>query len=209
MTEGENSESEEFTETVEPYEFDLELPAISAKDYDIIKLTAMFTARCGNSFPATILKRESTAYQFNFLKTSHSLHPLFNKLVDHYSKTILSPKPMMDKITKYLESKYNILDSLMVRVRYEQYKRKQHTETEKEIDKERTAYASVDWYDFVVIGTVEFVEADEELDLAMPLKLDELKVMSLTEKKAMFSFSENKPITEEQDIEVDDSDDEL
>lgn len=62
----------------------------------------------------------------------------------------------------------------------------------------------------MVIGTVEFVEADEELDLAPPLNLEDLKVMPLTEKRAMLIFDVNKPgadEVDEADIEVDDGSD--
>lgn len=106
-----------------------------------MKLTAQFTARCGSSFPATILKHESHNYQFNFLKHNHSLYPLFNTLVNHYSKIITPPKHVLDKITKAIVNKYDILDDLMIRVRYQQYEENQHIETEKGMDQERSTYA--------------------------------------------------------------------
>ncbi|KAJ2817158.1 SF3a splicing factor complex subunit, partial [Coemansia furcata] len=44
------------------------------------------------------------------------------------------------------------------------------------------AFLSIDWHDFVVVGTVEFVEEDAFVDLPEPLRLQDLATMSLEEK---------------------------
>ena len=55
---------------------------------DIMKLTALFTARRGHSFLAVLSAKEGRNYQFDFLRPNHSLFGYFNRLVDQYSKII-------------------------------------------------------------------------------------------------------------------------
>lgn len=45
------------------------------------------------------------------------------------------------------------------------------------------AYASIDWHDFVVVETIEFTEADEQMELPPPMSLSELENMSLAQKR--------------------------
>ena len=45
------------------------------------------------------------------------------------------------------------------------------------------AYASIDWHDFVIVETVEFTEADDQMDLPPPMSLSELENMSLAQKR--------------------------
>lgn len=91
--------------------FVLDLPSISAIDLcvpihflffldilclpnrrDIMKLTALFTARRGRSFLATLSAREGRNYQFDFLRPTHSLFGYFNRLVEQYTR-VLQPAP--------------------------------------------------------------------------------------------------------------------
>lgn len=53
-----------------------------------MKLTALFTARRGRSFLASLSAREGRNYQFDFLRPTHSLFGYFNRLVEQYSKII-------------------------------------------------------------------------------------------------------------------------
>ena len=58
-----------------PHEFSLEFPSTAAVDLEVLKLTALFTARQGQGFASRLMARESRSYQFEFL---HPKHPLFS-----------------------------------------------------------------------------------------------------------------------------------
>lgn len=74
-----------------PYEFiTTERPPIAAVDHDIIKLTALFTARMGRGFTNELGSRESGNYQFDFLRPSHSLFGYFNRLVEQYTRVLMA-----------------------------------------------------------------------------------------------------------------------
>lgn len=51
----------------------------SAVTRDILRLTALFTARSGRRFTSELASRENRNYQFDFLRPSHSLFGYFNR----------------------------------------------------------------------------------------------------------------------------------
>ncbi|MCP9262087.1 splicing factor 3a, subunit 1 (SF3A1) [Dirofilaria immitis] len=118
-----------------PFEFDADPATINAFDLDLIKLTALFVARNGRQFLTSLMNRESRNYQFDFLKPQHSNFSYFTKLVEQYTK---------------------ILENVRYRVGWEKYQRAQKEKEDAEIERERIAYAQIDWHDFVVVQTVDF-----------------------------------------------------
>ncbi|CAG8515671.1 15072_t:CDS:10 [Acaulospora colombiana] len=161
------------------FEFMSDMPAISAQDLDILKLTAQFVARNGRQFMTALSQREQRNYQFDFLRPNHSLCNYFTKLVEQYAKVLVPPKNLNDKLKSNVENKYQILE---------------------------LAYASIDWHDFVIVETVEFTEADETIDLPPPMSIIELENMTLAQKKmasvSMAETQEDKAA--EIDMEMDD-----
>ena len=98
-----------------PPEFIMDLPNISSIDLcvsvlfsenhandgdyrDIMKLTALFTARRGRSFLASLSAREGRNYQFDFLSPTHSLFGYFNRLVEQYTKVFHPNKEMLEQL---------------------------------------------------------------------------------------------------------------
>ncbi|CAG8440518.1 3456_t:CDS:10 [Ambispora gerdemannii] len=142
------------------FEFMTDMPAISAQDLDILKLTAQFVARNGRQFMTALSQREQRNYQFDFLRPNHSLFNYFTKLVEQYTKVLIPPKNLNAKLKSNTENKYQILNRVM-----------------------QLAYASIDWHDFVIVETVEFTEADETIDLPPPMSIMELENMTLAQKK--------------------------
>ncbi|CAG8562523.1 13359_t:CDS:10 [Ambispora leptoticha] len=142
------------------FEFMTDMPAISAQDLDILKLTAQFVARNGRQFMTALSQREQRNYQFDFLRPNHSLFNYFTKLVEQYTKVLIPPKNLNEKLKANTENKYQILNRVM-----------------------QLAYASIDWHDFVIVETVEFTEADETIDLPPPMSIMELENMTLAQKK--------------------------
>ena len=45
------------------------------------------------------------------------------------------------------------------------------------------AFAEIDWQDFVVVATVEFAEADDHVDLPVPMSLRDVENMTIAQKK--------------------------
>ncbi|KAG4085680.1 hypothetical protein H8356DRAFT_1282692 [Neocallimastix lanati (nom. inval.)] len=166
------------------FEFMAELPAISAQDLDILKLTAQFVARNGRQFMTGLAQREQRNYQFEFLRPNHSLFNYFTKLVEQYTKVLIPSKKLFQNLEINMHDKYTVLDRALQRVEYKTYQEEQKKKEEEKADAEKIAYASIDWHDFVIVDTIEFTEADESMDLPPPMSLSELQHMSLIQKKA-------------------------
>jgi splicing factor 3A subunit 1 len=189
------------------FEFMTDMPAISAQDLDILKLTAQFVARNGRQFMTALSQREQRNYQFDFLRPNHSLFNYFTKLVEQYTKVLIPPKNLNEKLRHNVDNKYQILDRVMQRVEYAAYQEEERKKAEEKEDQERIAYASIDWHDFVIVETVEFTEADETIDLPPPMSIMELENMTLAQKKmASVNLVESQPDEKvgEIDMEMDD-----
>ena len=70
---------------------------------DIVKLTAQFVARNGAMFLDKLMMREQRNYQFDFLRKQHPLFSYFTKLVEQYSRILLPPKDLKNRLTDDLE----------------------------------------------------------------------------------------------------------
>ena len=145
-------------------EYILDIPNISAVDLcvwfhnlrnthnnmvrsrDIMKLTALFTARRGRVFLAALSQKEGRNYQFDFLRPNHSLFGYFNRLVDQYSKVLLPNKEMLDQLKQRTEpgNRWKDLELGRKRAKWEQNKREQDKkrEDDKEAEKSMCIYLS-------------------------------------------------------------------
>ncbi|GAN07071.1 splicing factor 3A subunit 1 [Mucor ambiguus] len=195
----------------EPFEFSATMPSMSAQDLDIMKLTAQFAARNGRAFISQLGQRESRNYQFDFLRPSHSLFPYFTELVKQYTKVFLPPRDLQEKLQTNKDNKYHILERVKERVEWVAWQEAEKKKKNDEDEKERLAYASIDWHDFVVVETVEFTDADEQAELPPPMSLSELENMSLAQKRLAAmpteALSQQTP-AEPEDVDMDESDDE-
>jgi hypothetical protein len=63
-----------------------------------MKLTALFTARRGRNFLASLSAREGRNYQFDFLRPTHSLFGFFNRLVEQYTKVLHPSKDVLEQL---------------------------------------------------------------------------------------------------------------
>ena len=66
-------------------------PGITSLDLDVIKLTAQFVARNGNTFLTGLTSREHSNPQSNFLTPTPSMFAFFTPLADAYSKVLMPP----------------------------------------------------------------------------------------------------------------------
>ncbi|KAI8621623.1 Pre-mRNA splicing factor PRP21 like protein-domain-containing protein [Chytriomyces sp. MP71] len=166
------------------YEFSAETPAASAQDIAVLKLTAQFVARNGRAFQGPLLAKEARNPQFDFLKQNHSLHPYFNALVSQYSKILMPIKATLAELERNVASKQPVLDLANRRAEHKAKSAIEAKEREEKAEAERKEFALIDWHDFVVVDTIEFLEGDaDNADFALPISIDDLKNMSLVDKK--------------------------
>jgi splicing factor 3A subunit 1 len=90
-----------------------------------MKLTALFTARRGRSFLASLSAREGRNYQFDFLRPNHSLFGYFNQLVEQYSQVINSNKNTLTELQRLTEdgARYETLEVARKHAKWERNKR--------------------------------------------------------------------------------------
>uniref|UniRef100_A0A1L8DHC8 Splicing factor 3A subunit 1 n=1 Tax=Nyssomyia neivai TaxID=330878 RepID=A0A1L8DHC8_9DIPT len=184
------------------YEFIADPPSISALDLDIVKLTAQFVARNGRQFLTNLMNREQRNYQFDFLRPQHSLFQYFTKLLEQYTKILIPPKDLMNKLKSEAapgKSSMNIvLDSAKYRSNWIKYQEAQRKREEEKVERERVAYAQIDWHDFVVVEIVDY-QPYETGNFPPPTTPDEVGARVLMEER----------INDDDDIEMQiESDDE-
>ncbi|KAG2184239.1 hypothetical protein INT44_009254 [Umbelopsis vinacea] len=216
----EEEEVQEAPKEPSKFEFSSDMPTMSAQDLDIIKHTAQFVARNGSRFMSQLAQRESRNYQFDFLRPSHSLFNYFTSLVTQYTQLLVPPKDIKERLKKNVDSKYDVLDRVKARVEWIAWVEAEKKKQQDADEKERAAYAAIDWHDFVIVETVEFTQDDEKLNLPPPMSLSELENMSLEQKRLAAIAETNQQLEqtqttndemeiEEVDMQDDDDDEEM
>ena len=186
-------EAKKAPEKPEEFMFSARMPTINAQDLDIVKLTALYAAKNGRSWVTSLSQREAGSPSFDFLRSQHSLNMFFNYLVDQYKAllegdTIEKGQPQKKRI---LELEHNMNDRLHVlerakqRAQYVKYQEAQKVENLEKVEKDRLAFAQIDWHDFVLTEKVVFDERDETTELRHPMTLNDLQSQSLEQKAAM------------------------
>eukprot|EP01012_Entosiphon_sulcatum_P010221 TRINITY_DN15930_c0_g1_i1.p1 TRINITY_DN15930_c0_g1~~TRINITY_DN15930_c0_g1_i1.p1 ORF type:complete len:313 (+),score=70.00 TRINITY_DN15930_c0_g1_i1:23-940(+) len=141
---------------------------IGPLDLDIIKLTAQYVARNGQSFLSNITGREHRNVQFDFLKGTHRWFQFFRGLVDAYTKILIPPKDMVEKLRQDIGDKLHVLDRCQQAADWTTAQEKEKRETEEAIEAERVAFQLIDWHDFVIVETIDFKDDIDELPAAPP-----------------------------------------
>ncbi|KAF8407465.1 hypothetical protein HHK36_006598 [Tetracentron sinense] len=161
-------------EPPEAEQYTVRLPeGITGEELDIIKLTAQFVARNGKSFLTGLTSREMNNPQFHFLKPTHSMFMFFTALADAYSKVLMPPKGLTEKLRKSVADMTTVLERCLHRLEWERSQEQARQKAEDEIEQERMQMAMIDWHDFVVVETIEFAD-DEDEDLPPPMTLEEV-----------------------------------
>lgn len=180
-------------EKPEEFMFSARMPNISAKDLEIVKLTALFVAKNGRSWMTSLSQREGANFQFDFLRPQHSLYQFFSRLVDQYTDLLTGDSvdggaPQRKRIAELeanVKDRFRILERAKKRAEWAQYQEAQKVAKEEQEEKERITYAQIDWHDFVVVETVVFDERDENAELPAPTSLNDLQSASLEQKASM------------------------
>ena len=177
------------------FHFSARMPNISAQDLEVVKLTALHVARKGKSWMTALSQREARNYQFDFLRSAHSLHTFFQRLVDQYT-LLLQTGPEGQKAEQAriqalqgnIQDRFRVMTLAKKRAEYVKFQETQKQKKEEADEAERIAYAQIDWHDFVVVETVLFTDADDQAELPPPTTLNDLQSASL-EQKAMMSLA--------------------
>ena len=197
---------EEAPEEPPAHEFSLEFPSVPAVDLDVLKLTALFTARKGQGFAAGLLAREARSYQFEFLRPTHSLFSYFNLLVEQYRRVMYPEQALLERVRRGAFGDPStvslpegraaaligpgkggprsfLLNEARRRARWEKWHSDRRKEARDEEKKRRAAFDEIDWQDFVVVGVVELTDTDEQVELPPPQSLRELQSMSMAQRR--------------------------
>lgn len=173
------------------FRFSARMPNINAKDLDVLKVTALYTARCGENWLKDLRNRESGNPQFEWLRPNHSFFQFFRSLVDQY-KILLEEeqtvKARIEELQQNIKNRFHILERAKGRAEYVKHVTAQKEKEEKKVEDEKREYATIDWHDFAVIATVVFDDVDDQAELPPPALLNDLQSQSL-EQKAMVSLS--------------------
>ncbi|XP_062855537.1 splicing factor 3A subunit 1 [Trichomycterus rosablanca] len=186
------------------FEFMADPPSISAFDLDVVKLTAQFVARNGRQFLTQLMQKEQRNYQFDFLRPQHSLFHYFTKLVEQYTKILIPPKGLLQKMKREAENPREVLDQVRYRVEWAKYQERERKKEEEEREKERVAYAQIDWHDFVVVETVDF-QPNEQGNFPPPTNPEELGARILIQERYE-KYGESEEV--EMEVESEDEEDE-
>jgi splicing factor 3A subunit 1 len=94
------------------------------------------------------------------LRPQHSLFQYFTKLLEQYTKILIPPKELMPKLRADIEANKEGMDAILDQVKYRanwlKHEEAQKRREEEKIERERVAYAQIDWHDFVVVEVVEY-----------------------------------------------------
>ncbi|CAG9462809.1 unnamed protein product [Pedinophyceae sp. YPF-701] len=161
-------------EKPDPELYTVHLPAgLTAFDVDLMKVTAQFTARNGKAFLEEVQRREANNPQFAFLKPTHSLFATFTQMADAYSRVLMPPKGVLERLKQDSADWSHVLERCVKRLEYEKALDRERVEADEAAQREREEMAAIDWHDFVVVETILFDDAEDE-SLPAPLSLQQV-----------------------------------
>ncbi|KAL5490470.1 PRP21 [Sanghuangporus weigelae] len=168
-----------------PPDFILDIPPVTAVDLDIIKLTALFSARRGRAFLSKLAAREARNYEFEFLNPNHSMFGYFNSLVEQYSKVLLPSKQTLEKLKRGTEegARWKMLEISKQHAEWERLKQEKEKRKQDDKEAEKIAFAEIDWHDYAIVQTIEFTTADAASELPPPMTVNEIISRTLAQKK--------------------------
>ncbi|PVI02317.1 hypothetical protein DM02DRAFT_613012 [Periconia macrospinosa] len=171
-----------------PFRYSARMPNISAQDLEVLRLTALYTARVGENWLKELRNRESGNYAFEFLRPNHSFFPFFRATVEQY-KILLEEQQTVEarieELQQNIKNRFHVLDRAKGRAEYVKYVTQQKEKEEKKAENEKKEYQSIDWHDFSVIAVILFDEGDDAAELPAPTRLADLQSASLEQKAAV------------------------
>jgi len=132
-------------------------PGTSAMQIEIIKLTAQFASIKGKNFLDSVVEREDNNRLYDFLHPTHYLFNYFSSLVDSYVKCMHTPQQITTSIATK-STRFGALECAVGRWKWQRGEEEKRRVVADE-DLARAADAMIDWYDFVVVETIDFDDA--------------------------------------------------
>ena len=192
-----------------PDQFIISHPNISELELDIIKITAQFVSKNGQKFLLELSERESKNPQFDFLKPQHNLFGYFTYLVSSYSKILSEKNEKNNKLIDYSLNKESILKNAQSRLLYEMKIKnmKKNKKNESELNENDKKNKAIDWYDFVVVATIDFDDDEEEIKQENNIKKEETKennniINNNLENEIKIEENKKKEENEKKEIEI-------
>ena len=144
-------------------------PNISGQELDIIKISAQFVAKNGQKFLSDLIRREKDNPQFDFMKPQHTLFGFFTFLVGCYAKILNNKNEILTKIEKYATNSDEILKAGNKIYLYEKKmskipRGKKFSQEDLLTGEEKEKMKQIDWYDFVLVETIDFSDDEEQKD---------------------------------------------
>lgn len=172
------------------FEFSARMPTISAVDLEVVKLTAQFVAVRGSAWLTRFSQTYGQNAQFQFLRPQHSFHQYFLRMVDQYREIMdAEEKDLMARRQRRIKElkdnvvdKHRVLESAKKRAEWVKYQETQKSKDEAAVEAEKAEYAQIDWHDFSVLATIEFTQADEDVEFPEPQSLNDLQSQSLEQR---------------------------
>merc|ERR1719350_887872 len=112
--------------------------------------------RNGRQFLTNLMNREQRNFQFDFLRPQHSLFQYFTKLLEQYTKVLIPPKDLQNKLNFEADDKESVMEQVQYRVAWLEHQEAARRKQEEALERERVSYAQVDWHNFVVVETVDY-----------------------------------------------------
>ncbi|WFD45223.1 SF3a splicing factor complex subunit [Malassezia psittaci] len=178
------------------HEFSIEFPGVPAVDLDVVKLTALFTARKGPSFASGLAAREARSYQFEFLKPAHPLFSYFNLLVEQYRRVMHPSAQLLNEVQLASHHqgqapqgpgrggpRMHILQRIQQRAKWAKWHADREREMAQEEKRMKGLFDEIDWQDFIVVGVVELTDADERAELPAARSRRELKNLAIAQQR--------------------------
>lgn len=83
------------------------------------------------------MNREQRNFQFDFLRPQHSLFQYFTKLLEQYTKVLIPPKSMQQRLRDEAKSAKAVLEQVKYRAEWLRYQEQQKAKQEEILEKER------------------------------------------------------------------------
>lgn len=180
------------------FSFSAKMPRINQKDLEVLKLTALYTAKHGRQWMTQLAQREAGNPQFQFLIPNHTFHNFFQHMVSQYAKVIKyfeDPRQRTAVLAMTEETTASRLERCRQRAEYAKFQGAEKKKKEEEEVQKAQDFARIDWGEFVVVETISFTDADENANLPPPTSLSELQYASLEDRNKA-SISANLRIEE-------------
>ncbi|KAI5955082.1 PRP21 [Candida jiufengensis] len=180
---------------------------LTTKDLKIIKTTALYisinsTLETESIKITNLLYHESKrgkSAQFEFLKNTHSLNPIFKIYLNQYrllnsmfTETSKELENLNNLYQTQLDNKFNLLTksynrALYIKQNHQKSKQKAKSEKEKLLN-----FASINWQDFSILSIINFNQIDKVKELNEPISRDSLIQRSLTSKTKEIELKKSK-----------------